>query len=106
MLESLFMYCCRPGSKASQIRIDGADDNQFVIGADAFSAQDAFTQISNNKRIGLFQGLVVGHWIQIRFTYAHLGSNPSQLTAIAFAANDAGFRMFGDHHAHDIAAMI
>ena len=44
--------------------------------------------------------------IKIRFTDTQLSGHLPKLAAVALAANDARFRMFGDHQACDIASMI
>ena len=95
----------RAGRKASLVVIDGTNPNEFMVCPNAFSAQDAFAQIPDNKRISLLQGFVIGHRIKIRFANAHLSGDPAQLTAVALAADDTGLRMFGDHQAHNVAAM-
>ena len=76
-----------------------------MIGSDAFAAQDALAQIPDDKRVGFLKGLVVGHVVQICFTHAQLGCDPAQLAAIAFVADNTGFRMLGDHQAGNIAAV-
>ena len=95
----------RAGIKASQIVVNGTNRNKFMIRPDAFSAQDTLAQISDDKGIRLLQGLVIGHGVQIRFANTHLSGSPAQLTAVALAADDTGFGMFGDHQTHDVAAM-
>ena len=95
----------RTGRKASQIIIDGTHCDEFMVGTNAFSAQDAFAQIPDNKRIRLLQRFVIGHRIKFSYAHAHLSSNPTQLAAVALAADNAGFRMLGDHQAHNVAAM-
>jgi hypothetical protein len=95
----------RAGRKSPQVVIDGTHCNEFMVCPDAFSAQNAFAQIPDNKRVGLLQGFVIGHRIKIRFANSHLSGDPAKLAAITFAADDTGFRMLGNHQSRDIAAM-
>ena len=86
--------------------IDGTDNDQLVIGANALATQNTFAQISNDKWIGLLQRLVIGKVIKMGFTDSQLCGHLPQLATIALAANNARFRMFGDHQPRDIASMI
>ena len=96
----------RAGRKAAQVVINGPDDHQLVIGPDAFAAQDTFAEIPDNKWIGLFEGFEIGHVIEVRLTDSQIGGDLAQLTAVALAADNAGFRMFGNHEPHNVAAMF
>jgi hypothetical protein len=91
--------------KSPQIIVDGTDGYQFMIGSDAFAAQNTFAQIPDNKWIGLLEGFDVGHVIEVCFSHTQLRSDLPELTAITLAADDAGFRMLGDHQTGDIASM-
>ena len=73
---------------------------------DAFSAKDTLAQISDDKRICLFIGFVIGHVIKICLTHTQLGRHPSQLAVVSLTAENAGFRMFGNHQAGDVATMF
>ena len=44
--------------------------------------------------------------VEVCFTDPQLGGHPAQLAAVAFAADDAGFRMLRDHQAGNIAAVF
>jgi hypothetical protein len=96
----------RAGLKAAQIVINGPDYHQLVIGPDAFAAQDTLAEIPDNKGIGLFEGLEIGHGVEVRLADSQIGGDLAQLTAVALAADNAGFRVLGNHEAHDIATMF
>jgi hypothetical protein len=85
--------------------INGPHDHQFVISPDALSAQDAFAEIPDQKRVGLFQGFVMGHGIKTGFTDAQGSGNVPQFTAVPLAAEDARFRVFGEHQADDVPSV-
>jgi hypothetical protein len=77
-----------------------------MIGPDAFPTQDTFAQISDNKRVCLFQGFIIGHGIQLGFTNAELGRQMTQLATVALAADHTRLGMFGYHQSDDIFAVL
>ena len=92
-------------SETALVVIDGTDDHQFMIGPDALAAKDTFAQIPYYKRVCFFKGLVIGHVVKICFAHTQLGRDPAQLAAVSFTADNAGFRMFGDHQARNITTV-
>jgi hypothetical protein len=67
------MCCGRAGFKTSKVVIDGTHNDQLMVRPDTLAAEDTFAQISDDKRIGLLQGFVIGHMVEIGFADAHLG---------------------------------
>jgi hypothetical protein len=77
-----------------------------MIGPDAFPAQNTFAQVSDNKRVGLFQRFIIGHGIQLGFTNAELGRQMTQLATVALAADHTRLGVFGYHQSDDIFTVI
>jgi hypothetical protein len=96
----------RPGPETAQIIIDGADCHQFVIGPDALAAQNALAQIPDDEWICLFKGLEIVHAVKVRLTDPEICGHLTQPAAIAFAADNAGLGVFGNHQADNIAAVF
>ena len=96
----------RAGPEAAQVVIYGPNDHQLVIGPDAFAAQDTLAEISDNKWIGLFEGLEIGHGVKVCFADSQIGGDLAQLTPVALAADNAGFRVFGNHESYNVATMF
>ncbi len=63
----------RTGPKPPEVVIDGAHHDQFVIGTNALTAEDAFTEVPYNKRICLFKTGIMGHGIKTYETHAQFG---------------------------------
>jgi len=96
------MVCGGTGLKAPHAVVDGALRHELLAGPDASSAQDAFGEVSNDKRIRLVKGAVVRHGVEIRLPHPEFSRNPSQLASVPLAADHTGLRMFGDHQPDDI----
>ena len=95
-----------PGTETPVRVVDGAHHHQLVVRPDAFAAQNAFAQIPGDERIGLLERFEIGHRIQAGFPHAEGSGHPPQCAPVSFAANHAGFRVFRDYEADDVAAVI
>ena len=91
---------------AAQIVINGADHYQFMIGPDAFAAENTLTQIPDNKWICLFKGFEIRHVVEVCLSDSKIGSYLPQPAAVAFTADNAGFGMFCYHQPGNIAAVF
>ncbi|BCS95236.1 hypothetical protein DSLASN_08680 [Desulfoluna limicola] len=94
--------CGRTGLKAPHAVVDGALRDELLAGPNASSAQDALGEITNDKRVRLVKGAVVGHGVEIRLPDPEFSRNPPQLAPVPLAADDTGLRMFGDHQPDEI----
>ena len=86
--------------------INGAGNHEFMIRPDAFSAQNAFAEIPDDKRIELLIGGIIRHGVESAIPHPKISGNLSQFAPVAFAADNAGFRMLGHHQAHNIASVV
>ena len=88
------------------IVINGTGDHQFMIRADTFPAENAFTEIPYNKRIDLFIGGKIRHGIEAGIADTQGCGNISEFTPVPFAADNTGFRVFRHHQADNIATVF
>jgi hypothetical protein len=58
------------GFKSPEVVIDGANDNQLVVGTNTLAAKYAFTQVPDYKRICLLKTHIMGYGIKTDETHA------------------------------------
>jgi hypothetical protein len=76
----------RPRRKTPVAVVYRTHSDQFMVHPDALGAQDTFTQVSYNKRIGLFKRFKIGHRVKVCFTESQVSRQLPQLAAVALTA--------------------
>jgi len=100
------MCCRRKGFESPEIVIDGANDNQFMVGTNTLAAKDTLAEVPDNERICLLQTSIMGHGIELYPAYTQFGGNLSQLASVSLVTYDAGLRVTGYHQADNICPVF
>jgi len=100
------MHCSRKGFKSPEIVIDGANHDQFMVGANTLAAEDTLTEVPDNERICLFQTGIMGHGVKPYLAHTQFGGNLPQLASVSLVTYDAGLRVIGHHKTDNISPML
>jgi hypothetical protein len=96
----------RAGLKAPVNIVQNPFDHQLLVSPDAFPAEDALAHIPLKERITIIGREVLGHGIQENRPQSQFSGHTSEPAAVPLVANNAGFRMTGQHEPDDGPAAI
>lgn len=100
------MQSCRTGLESSEVVINGAYDDEFMVRTNTLSAEDAFTQIPDDERVGLLEPGIMGHGIEVYLPKAQFSGHLSQFTSVSLVAHNAGFGVIGHHEVNNVRAVF